>query len=531
MYTPPSTPPAVPQNTPTLAATSVKDPTKSDLDGLTITAALPLSVTITNKFTTIQAGGTAIPLTAQVQNDASNSGVAWTLTAAGSACSPDCGSLSGVTTTSATYTPPNATPQSPANQPLITATSVKDNNQSDTDQFTINASAVAVTIINKANAVTAGSGSITLTARVTNDPSNSGVRWSLTGNGGTNCVPACGTLGTKTATTVVYNPPATALASPDNLANIAANSVRDGTRSDLDSFTVISGTVSSCAGTPTGHESLLSGQYAFFAQGVSVMAGSFSSDGNGHFTDLGGGVAGSLDINTEGNPQTITLVASNAGNGLYTVGPDPAGAGEIGCLSLYGADGSSRIFRFSLGRVNGGVAQAGRITEYDDQAGDAVGAASRVSGPLLRQDPGAFSSGDTSHLQSNYAFGLTGALGSQASVAGALVLSPSSGAITNSDFDSYETGVTSAVVQGDVQGSTGSIASVSQLTGRALFSLTPMARISGREATHRPKPQSTLSIPTSFSWCPSIYPRSRFRLGRLHGFTPAGPSRPGQRSA
>jgi hypothetical protein len=75
-------------------------------------------------------------------------------------------------------------------------------------------------------------------------------------------------------------------------------------------------------------------------------------------------------------------------------------------------------------------------------------------------------------LQTNYAFGFTGALGSQASVAGALVLNPSSGAITNSDFDSYEMGVTSAVVQSDVQGSTGSIASVSPLTGRALFSLT-----------------------------------------------------------
>lgn len=472
-YTPPSAPPAVPQNTPTLAATSVKDPTKSDLDGFTITAALPVSVTIANKITTIQAGTAAVTLTAQVQNDASNSGVTWTLAAAGAACSPDCGALSGVTTTSATYTPPNAAPQSPTNQPVITATSVRDNTQSDTDQFTITASSVAVTITDKVNAVTAGSSSITLMARVTNDPSNSGVAWTLTGNGGTNCTPDCGTLGARTATSVVYNPPATAQAFPGNLVSIAANSVRDGTKGDLDSLTVISGNVSSCSGTPTGHESLLSGQYAFFAQGVSVMAGSFSADGSGHFTDLGNQVAGSLDINTEGNPQSITLAGSDAGSGFYTVGTDPAGAGDIGCLSLYGSDGNTRVFRFSLGRVNGGVAEAGRITEYDDQTGNAVGATSRVSGPLLRQDPSAFSSGDTSHLQANYAFGLTGALGYQATVAGALVVNPSSGTITNSDFDSYEMGVTSAVVQSDVQGSTGSIASVSPLTGRALFSFTP----------------------------------------------------------
>jgi hypothetical protein len=257
---------------------------------------------------------------------------------------------------------------------------------------------------------------------------------------------------------------------PHDFSTVVAAAVRDATKADSDPITIVSGTVSSCAGTPTGHESLLSGQYAFFAQGNAVMAGSFAAHGNGHFTDLGGGVVGNLDINPI-SPQSITLVGSNAGPGFYTVGTDPAGVGDIGCLLLYGSDGSSRIFRFSLGQVNGGVATAGRITEYDEQGG--FGVPSEVSGLLLRQDPTAFASGNTSRLQTNYAFGLTGALGTQASVAGALVLNPVSGAITNSDFDSVELGGTSASVQHDLQGSTGSITSVSALTGRALLNFTP----------------------------------------------------------
>jgi hypothetical protein len=172
------------------------------------------------------------------------------------------------------------------------------------------------------------------------------------------------------------------------------------------------------------------------------MAGSFAANGKGQFTDLGGNVVGSLDINT-GSPQSIALIGSNAGAGFYTVGTDPAGVGDIGCLLLYGSDGSSRIFRFSLGQVNGGVATAGRITEYDDQGGNGV--PSEVSGLLLRQDPTAFASGDTSHLQTNYAFGLTGVTGAQASAAGALVLNPVSGAITNSDFDAVSGGGTPLV--------------------------------------------------------------------------------------
>src|SRR5260370_1390287 len=62
-----------------------------------------ISVSITNKVTTLQAGTVAISFSAAVHNDASNSGVTWNLTANGTACSPNCGTLSLATSSSVTY--------------------------------------------------------------------------------------------------------------------------------------------------------------------------------------------------------------------------------------------------------------------------------------------------------------------------------------------------------------------------------------------------------------------------------------------
>ena len=74
-----------------------------------------VSVTITNKITSVTAGATAVTFSATVQNG--NNGVTWTLTANGASCSPTCGSLSGATATSVTYTPPASAPSAPNNQP------------------------------------------------------------------------------------------------------------------------------------------------------------------------------------------------------------------------------------------------------------------------------------------------------------------------------------------------------------------------------------------------------------------------------
>ncbi len=476
VYTPPLSLPAAPNNTPTVTATSVADKTKSDSDAFTITAPAAVTVAIAKKFTSIPAGATAVTLTAQVQGDTSGLGVTWALTAGGVDCYPACGSLTFETSTSATYMPPYFVPAAPSNAPTITATSVANTTKSDRNPFTIVTGPVKVTIIDKVNTVQAGGAPITLNALVTNDPANAGVQWQLTTCTG----PACGTLSSATANTVVYTPPVTAMAYPNNSAIVIATSVLDKTKSDNDSIGIIGGTPTSCAGMPTGHESLIYGQYAFFAQGDTVMAGEFDADGNGYFMQPGsggiGGNVGSLDINDGSNPQSITLVGSNSGAGGYTVGPDPSGDGDVGCLGFYGADGSGRVFRFTLGKVSGGVATAGRITEYDEQTINPSGIPTRASGLLLRQDPTAFATADTSQLGTNFAIGLVAAnIGFEGSLAGALVLNPATGAITNSDFDFNGIGSAIPPAHNDIRGSTGAIASVSPLTGRGIFTFSPIS--------------------------------------------------------
>lgn len=101
-----------------------------------------VSVTITNAISTIAPGGAAVTLNATVANDGTATpGVTWTLVTSGTttACSPDCGVLSGATTTSVVYTPPATVP---ANASVsIIATSNTDGTKSATDTFTITTSA------------------------------------------------------------------------------------------------------------------------------------------------------------------------------------------------------------------------------------------------------------------------------------------------------------------------------------------------------------------------------------------------------
>jgi hypothetical protein len=132
-YTPPASIPAAPDNTPTITATSLSDSTETDFDTFTIEGStLPISVTITNPFTSIEAGTPGVTIHATVTNDTRGQGVTWTILPAAGA-----GSLSAATATSVLYTPPNLAPQVPNNTPTITATSVADPTKSAMFTFTI----------------------------------------------------------------------------------------------------------------------------------------------------------------------------------------------------------------------------------------------------------------------------------------------------------------------------------------------------------------------------------------------------------
>lgn len=135
VYTPPTTAPMNQQAT--ISAVAVDEPSQGYSFLFTIIP--PTSVTITNKFSTVIAGGPPITVNATVQNDPSNMGVTWTLMAGGSSCSPACGTLvaSAAPSFAAQYTPPTTVPTGSAANPTITATSVSNTSATDNFSFTI----------------------------------------------------------------------------------------------------------------------------------------------------------------------------------------------------------------------------------------------------------------------------------------------------------------------------------------------------------------------------------------------------------
>lgn len=133
IYTPPATLPAVPNNTPTITATSVTTSAVSDFDDIRIQASTqPISVSISNPFEQINAGSSGVTINAVVNNDIAGQGVNWSLEP-----TAQTGALNAQQPLSVIYTPPNTAPQPPNNMPTITATSVADPTKSDSFTFTI----------------------------------------------------------------------------------------------------------------------------------------------------------------------------------------------------------------------------------------------------------------------------------------------------------------------------------------------------------------------------------------------------------
>jgi hypothetical protein len=387
-YTAPATPPAT--NSVTITATSVADTTKSDSVTFTITAKTPatVSVSITNKISTITAGAAAMTLNATVTNDTGNAGVTWTLTAGGASCSPTCGTVSGPTGTSVAYTPPVTAPAAPNNAPVITATSVTDTTKSDTDTITIQAVAqtgITVAITNKFATITAGAPNATINVTVTNDPKNDGVNWALTA-GGAACSPACGTITLPDQFNVIYSPPTTPGAAPNNRPTITATSETDPTKSDSFTFTIAAA---------AANLSLLKGRYAAVLQGADqklnprTMGITFTADGSGRITELGVDLNEDFDVSSEEGPT----------QGTYTVDTSFENSirGQISLpgLSLPAFPGDTTGSPLGFVFVIAADGKSGNIEERDSGL-------SVISGKLYQQDSTAFS---INSLAGNFAFG------------------------------------------------------------------------------------------------------------------------------
>ncbi len=167
------TPPAFVANSLSVNVTAASASDKTKSQTVPITVYPPIAVSVSPTTDAIPTGATAT-FSATLTNDGANKGVTWTATCNATSCgsfSP-ASSLSGNTTT---YT-------APSNPPVgvlsvnITATSVTDTSK--TGSASVTTSSIAVAITPNGASVESG-GTQRFTATVSNDPSNSGVSWSL----------------------------------------------------------------------------------------------------------------------------------------------------------------------------------------------------------------------------------------------------------------------------------------------------------------------------------------------------------------
>lgn len=207
-----------PNGSATITAKAVADTTVSAVYTVNLAA---IVVTVSPDNVSVVAN-TVQMFTATVQNDASNSGVTWTISPASGA-----GTLSNATKTSVTYSAP-ASPPSNDLPVTITATSAA----TPTISASANVVVPAIMISVDPNGATVAAGTQQLlTATVANDPSNAGVVWKISPASG------AGTLSNVTNTSAMFNAPASAPPS-DVVVTITATSVTDATRSSSATVTV-----------------------------------------------------------------------------------------------------------------------------------------------------------------------------------------------------------------------------------------------------------------------------------------------------
>jgi hypothetical protein len=210
----------------------------------------------------------------------------------------------------------------------------------------------------------------------------------------------------------------TATASEVGTTNFTAQLTDSSSPTPLTATQPLSLTITTATACGTGSESLLNGQYAmsltgFDASGPVGMLATFTSDGTGKIT------AGVEDINSAASGGLQTNVPVTAASSSYSVGPD-----RRGCLTLVTSLGT-RVFRFSLGIINTGVAADGRAIEFDSTG-------TNTTGSFDLQTPAAFSN---AAVTGDFAFTAHSALTAAAGggfLAAAGVLNLSGTAVTGS---------------------------------------------------------------------------------------------------
>jgi hypothetical protein len=178
--------------------------------------------TLPNAFVTIVPGNTMVGTGATfvLFAGASPTGVTWSITGS-TGCTNACGTLTGATGTSVNYVAPVTIPGSTMTA-TITAKSVTNPSISASETLTV---FPVYTVINgPSNPVVIPLTGAQFTASVVNDPTNSGVTWSVSGSTCAGTSIGCGTLSNSTPTqTTFIAPPADSL----QTINVTATSIAD----------------------------------------------------------------------------------------------------------------------------------------------------------------------------------------------------------------------------------------------------------------------------------------------------------------
>jgi hypothetical protein len=212
---------------------------------------------------------------------------------------------------------------------------------------------VPVVSISGQSSTVAPSGAINLTATVSGDSTNSGVSWTVSGDG---------TLSNSTTTGVTYTAPSTVPSSPN--VTITATSVANNQGASSVYFIVQQ--------LPVQALQSFIGQYAFVMSGFDssgnplTVGGSIKADGNGHIT------SGVIDVNDNGSNASVTTIT-----GSYTL--NSIGRGTITLSNALQAFSSTPEFSFTLDTAT----NTGAIISLDASL-------PMVSGTIDQQNSGLF---------------------------------------------------------------------------------------------------------------------------------------------
>lgn len=377
-----------------------------------------ISVTISNKISTIKAGAAAVTFNATVQNDSANAGVTWTITAGGANCQPTCGSLSSAAATSVTYTPPAIVPAAPDNAPTLVATSVTDSTKSDSDPFTITSGAnnnsevtgqyafliggfddatgnqfayIGSISVDGKGAITGGVEDINLPAGAQTDVPVTGGTYTVgTDNRGTaNITTASGTSTFAFSAGTINN---SGVATNLHIIEFDDMNGTTGRRGSGEAYLQNSAAFSVAS---------ISGPFAFQLVGQNTTAGSRTVQIGG-FSITSGSVTGTVDVNDSsaglsmGNPFTSTVAStsdtSTAGRFTNTVsgGSDQVGyivsSGQLLLMTTDSEAGSGLLSGQALQQSKSNFALAdlsGTVIQYDSGFSSTAGDGYAEVGPMV----------------------------------------------------------------------------------------------------------------------------------------------------